>query len=130
MHFMKAIAIFITRIFARRMIDRLVLIAPFFKARGNIVLVRVQQATRMNHLHQHWFDRYLLDVRQLRISTSPERCNRPKIGGFSSAKVPRPRFAFKRRRRPSPPTYLNSNNIKAIYQKFPIDRLFSERRVT
>ena len=53
MHFMKAIAIFITRIFTRRMIDGLVLIAPFFQPRVNIVLVRVQRAARLNQPNHH-----------------------------------------------------------------------------
>ncbi len=64
MHFMKAIAIFITGIFTGRMIDRLVLIAPFFEARVNIVLVRVHQAAGLNHLRQDRLDGHLLDVGQ------------------------------------------------------------------
>jgi hypothetical protein len=88
MHFMKAIAIFITRIFARRMIDGLVLIAPFFKTRVNIVLIRVQQATRLNHLHQHRFDRYLLDIGQHSNHDFPIPLQQAQDRGFSSANVP------------------------------------------
>src|SRR3954464_2454775 len=35
----------------------------------------------------------------IRITTSPPRCNIPKIGGFSLASVPRPRSPFRRRLR-------------------------------
>src|SRR3954447_19701877 len=42
-----------------------------------------------------------LTFSNIRITTSPPRCNIPKIGGFSFASVPRPRPPFRRRRRPS-----------------------------
>src|SRR5271166_5245366 len=41
----------------------------------------------------------------IRITTSPPRCNIPKIGGFSLASVPRPRSPFRRRRRPGRPFF-------------------------
>src|SRR3954467_14886807 len=40
-----------------------------------------------------------LTFSSMRITTSPPRCNIPKIGGFSLARVPRPRSPFRRRRR-------------------------------
>ena len=64
MHLMKAIAIFIACIFAGRMIDGLVLVAPLFEARVNVVLVGVQQTAGLNYLHQYWFDRHLLHIGQ------------------------------------------------------------------
>jgi hypothetical protein len=64
MHFMKAITIFITRIFTRRMIDGLALIAPLFEAGVNVVLIGVQQTTGLNGLRQDRLDGDLLDVRQ------------------------------------------------------------------
>ena len=46
-----------------------------------------------------------LTFSSIRITTSPPRCTIPKIGGFSLAKVPRPRSPFKRRRRPGRPFF-------------------------
>src|SRR4051812_10655492 len=40
-----------------------------------------------------------LTFASIRITTSPPRCNIPKIGGFSLANVPRPRPPFKPLRR-------------------------------
>src|SRR3954447_24012222 len=40
-----------------------------------------------------------LTFSNIRITTSPPRCNIPKIGGFSFARVPRPRSPFRRRLR-------------------------------
>src|SRR5512144_2556349 len=41
----------------------------------------------------------------MRMTTSPPRCNIPKIGGFSLASVPRPRSPVRRRRRPGRPFF-------------------------
>src|SRR5438309_9789354 len=46
-----------------------------------------------------------LTFSNIRITTSPPRCNIPKIGGFSFARVPRPRSPFRRRRRPTLPFF-------------------------
>src|SRR3982751_955186 len=40
-----------------------------------------------------------LTFSNIRITTSPPRCNIPKIGGFSFARVPRARSPFRRRLR-------------------------------
>src|SRR5664279_1404035 len=40
-----------------------------------------------------------LTFASIRMKTSPERCNMPRIGGFSFANVPRPRAPFGRRLR-------------------------------
>src|SRR3954447_10372533 len=46
-----------------------------------------------------------LTFSNIRITTAPPRCNIPKIGGFSFAKVPRPRSPFRRRRRGGRPFF-------------------------
>ena len=64
MHFMKTVAVFITGIFPRRMIDRLMLIAPFFQAGVDVILVGVQPAARLNQLRHERLDGHLLNIGQ------------------------------------------------------------------
>src|SRR3954469_1779347 len=49
-----------------------------------------------------------LTFSNIRITTAPPRCNIPKIGGVSLAKVPRPRSPFRRRRRGGRPFFLRT----------------------
>src|SRR5437868_14942429 len=46
-----------------------------------------------------------LTFSSIRMTTAPPRCNIPKIGGFSFARVPRPRSPFRRRRRGGRPFF-------------------------
>src|SRR6266545_6367455 len=45
------------------------------------------------------------------MATSPPRCIMPKIGGFSLAKVPRPRAPLRRFRRPSRPFFVRPQDV-------------------
>src|SRR5579859_1346386 len=64
MHFMKTIAILIACIFARRMIDRLVLVAPSFQSRIDVVLIGKNQASLLDGLFEEWLDCVLLNIRK------------------------------------------------------------------
>ena len=63
-HFMKAIAVVIPRVFAPAVTDAFMRIAPLFQAAINIVLIRVNLGTRRNRRLDQWLDRPLLDVFQ------------------------------------------------------------------
>src|SRR3954464_10803740 len=55
-----------------------------------------------------------LTFSSIRITTSPPRCNIPKIGGFSLAKVPRPRSPFRRRRRGGRPFFWRPRDVPYV----------------
>src|SRR5512132_216200 len=63
-HFMKAIAVVIPRVFALAVTDAFMRIAPLSQAAINIVLIRVNTGTRRNRRLDQWLDRPLLDVFQ------------------------------------------------------------------
>jgi len=64
MNFMKAISIFIARIFTSRMIHAFVLVAPLFQTIIDIVFVGVNQAARLNDFGHHRLNGDLLNIRQ------------------------------------------------------------------
>src|SRR5277367_6699484 len=68
-----------------------------------------------------------LTFSSIRITTSPPRCNIPKIGGFSLASVPRPRSPFRRRLRGGRPffdrlgmTLMSSHHINFVTFDLPL----------
>jgi hypothetical protein len=64
MDFMKSIAIFIAGILARRVVDALMVVAPFGQAVVDVILIGVDQAARRNGLGDDGLDRRLLHVGQ------------------------------------------------------------------
>src|SRR5512135_2631700 len=64
MDFMEPIAIFITGVLTRGVIDALMLIAPFRQTIVNIILIRVHPAAGCNDLRDHGLDRHLLHIGQ------------------------------------------------------------------
>jgi hypothetical protein len=63
-HFMKAIAVVIPRIFAPAVTDALMRVASLFQPAINIVLIRVNTGARRNRRLNEWLSRPLLDVFQ------------------------------------------------------------------
>lgn len=64
MDFMKTIAIFVTRIFALRMIDRLMRVPPLRQASIDVILISVQLTAGFHRVKNDRLDRRLLHIRQ------------------------------------------------------------------
>jgi len=62
MHFVKLVAILVSRILAFGMANPFVTITPRTKPVVNVVLVRMNQSAFGDHSLDQWFDRLLLDV--------------------------------------------------------------------
>src|SRR5687767_9557955 len=103
MNFVKAIAILISSILAFRVVDGFMVIAPLGQAGVDGVLIGVNQAARLNGLLNERLDCACWTFSSLRMTIWPPRCTMPKMGGFSAARVPRPRLPLSRRRRPLRP---------------------------
>ena len=62
MDFMKAISIFIPSVLASRMIDLLMLVAPFGQAIVNVIFIRVDLAAGCHAARNDGLDRHLLYI--------------------------------------------------------------------
>ena len=62
MDFAKTITIFISSIFAQRMIDLFVWVTPFTQAVIDILFIRVDQTALFDDFGHHWLDRVLLNI--------------------------------------------------------------------
>ena len=82
MYFIKAIPVVITRIFARRVIDRLMSIAPFFQASVDIVFIGQDQTADLNGLFQNGLDCFLLDIGQQVENHLPIALDHPQNRGL------------------------------------------------
>lgn len=94
MLFREAITVFVVRIFARRVIDGLVLIAPFVQAGISVVFVGVEQAAELNHVRQSGLIVPCCTLGSIRITTSPSRCSKPNTGRFLNCQRAAPALAF------------------------------------
>ncbi len=64
MHFMKTITIFIASIFASRVINAFMLVAPLFQTVIYVVFIGVNQASRFNHFGHDRLNGDLLNIGQ------------------------------------------------------------------
>src|SRR4051794_331528 len=108
MHLAGPIPVIVPGVLARRMADRLVAVAPLLQAAVDVVLIGVDQTPLGDRRLDQGPIVACLTFSSIRITTAPPRCNIPKIGGFSLAKVPRPRSPFRRLRRGGLPFFLYS----------------------
>lgn len=61
---MKAVAVFIARVFSDEMVDGFMLISPFRQTVIDVVLVGEHEAPRLHRLRNDRFDRCLLNIGQ------------------------------------------------------------------
>ena len=96
---MEPVAILVARVFAPTMANRLMFVPPLRQAFIDVVLIGMDGATDGDGRLDERGNRLLLHIFNIVIRTSPPRCIIPNTGGFSVAKVPRPRAPLSRLRR-------------------------------
>src|SRR6185503_18892057 len=94
MYFTKAVAIFISGIFAPAMIDTLMCIAPSLKTCINAVLIRVNQGSWLNGVFDERLDGLLLDIGQQVDDHLSTTLNHAKDWRFFLRHCPSTGFAF------------------------------------
>jgi hypothetical protein len=94
MDFMKSIAIFVTRIFTLRVIDRFVRVAPLRQPAIDIVLICVQLATRFHCTCNDRLNRCLLNIGQHLNDHLAVALKQAKDGWFLLGQCPAPTRAF------------------------------------
>jgi len=104
MNFAKAISIFITSIFTRRVIDAFMPVTPFRQTVVDIIFIRINHAAFLITLDRMGWIVTCWTLGSMKMATSPCLWIIPNTGGLFIFQCTRPRFPRNLCRRPSRPS--------------------------